>query len=32
MELTGVQVTIVDNGEDHYFEYDAKLGTIEQWY
>ena len=32
MELIGVQVTIVDNGEDHYFEYDAKLGTIEQWY
>ena len=32
MELVGVQVTIVDNGEDHYYEYDAKLGTIEQWY
>ena len=32
MELIGVQVTIVDNGEDHYYEYDAKLGTIEQWY
>ena len=32
MELIGVQITIVDNGEDHYYEYDAKLGTIEQWY
>ena len=32
MELIGVQVTIVDNGEDHYYEYDAKLDTIEQWY
>ena len=32
MELIGVQITIVDNGEDHYFEYDAKLDTIEQWY
>lgn len=32
MELIGVDVTIVDNGEEHNFEYDAKLNTIEQYY
>ena len=32
MELISVEVTIVDDGVDHHFEYDAKLGTVEQWY
>lgn len=33
MELITAEATIIDeNGEEHHFEYDAKLQKVEQWY